>query len=322
MIFPDPTGSRGIEKKIRVEHEPNEVDGTMTEENVLRRLRAAREAFTQTRYDMRAMVADLRMSGTFHLLDLTSQATAVQRLLSRQSEAEKLAWLGAHGRLVSIQGVLQVHVKYTASSPGSGFSAYFSSTVMNSCSWAITRLTPSGSNAPIGLTVFQNSRSAVAAASSTNALLLVIMVIEDTAFKKRGTDLMSAIRTQKDGLGGIEPEESGEYVRVPAMIDANGDKIITLIDAHGRPQTRLIAELVLEAFRGPCPPGCTLTFKDGNRLNCELMNLEWTPVPITRDEAARAKAIATRERANAIRQSLEGRPHSDSAELVAEDRQR
>jgi hypothetical protein len=65
-----------------------------------------------------------------------------------------------------------------------------------------------------------------------------------------------------------------------------------------------------------------LRFKDGNRLNCELTNLQWTPVPIVRDEAARARAIATRERADAIRQSLEGRPHSDSAELVAEDRQR
>ena len=133
---------------------------------------------------------------------------------------------------------------------------------------------------------------------------------------------MSAIRQRQDSLGGAEPEESGEYVRVPAVIDAHGDKIVTLIDAHGRPRTRLIAELVLEAFRGPCPPGHTLRFKDGKRLNCELTNLEWAPALVARDEAARAKAIATRERADAIRQSLEGRRHSDSAELVSEDRQR
>jgi hypothetical protein len=57
-------------------------------------------------------------------------------------------------------------------------------------------------------------------------------------------------------------------------------------------------------------------------MNCELANLEWAPAPGTRDEVARAKAIATRERADAIRKSLEGRQHSDSAELVREDRQR
>jgi hypothetical protein len=40
------------------------------------------------------------------------------------------------------------------------------------------------------------------------------------------------------------------------------------------------------------------------------------------DEAARARAIATRQLADATRRSLEGRLHSDSAELVAEDRLR
>ncbi len=105
---------------------------------------------------------------------------------------------------------------------------------------------------------------------------------------------MSAIRQRQDSLGGALPEESGEYVRVPAVIDAHGDKIVTPVDAHGRPQTRPIAELVLEAFRGPCPAGHTLKFKDGNRLNCELANLEWAPASPTRDEAARAKAISDR----------------------------
>jgi hypothetical protein len=130
------------------------------------------------------------------------------------------------------------------------------------------------------------------------------------------------MRQRHDSINGARPEESGEYVRIPAVIDAHGDKIVTLIDEHGRPQARLIAELVLEAFRGPCPPGHRLKFKDGNRLNCELTNVEWAPARAARDEAARAKAIATRERADAVRQSLEGRRHSDSGELVHEDRRR
>ena len=108
------------------------------------------------------------------------------------------------------------------------------------------------------------------------------------------------------------------------MISAlkNGDKVVTLYDERGRPQTRLVAELILEAFAGPRPPGHVVCFKDGNRLNCELTNLEWVASGPTREESARARAIATRERADAMRRSLEGRPHSDSALLVAEDRLR
>src|SRR4051794_10693842 len=133
---------------------------------------------------------------------------------------------------------------------------------------------------------------------------------------------MSASRRRRRNLGGVEPEKSGEYVRVPAVVDANGDKVVTITDAQGRPQTRLVAELVLEAFVGPPPPGHVLRFKDGNRSNCELKNLEWVPAPAVRDAAARARAVATRERADAVRRSLEGRTHSDSAELLAEDRGR
>jgi hypothetical protein len=39
------------------------------------------------------------MSGTFHLLDLTSQAIAVQRLLRGRSMQEKLDWIAARGHL-------------------------------------------------------------------------------------------------------------------------------------------------------------------------------------------------------------------------------
>ncbi len=76
-------------------------------------------------------------------------------------------------------------------------------------------------------------------------------------------------------------------MRIPAVVDAHDNKIVALLDAHGRPESRLIAELVLEAFRGPCPPGHRLYFKDGNRLNCTLANLEWAPTPSARNDGAR-----------------------------------
>jgi hypothetical protein len=105
-------------------------------------------------------------------------------------------------------------------------------------------------------------------------------------------------------------------------VDANGDMVVTLYDEQGRPHTRLVAEIMLETFVGPRPRGHVVRFKDANRLNCELSNLEWVAEPTPRDESARAKAVATRQRADAMRHSLEGRQHSDSTELVAEDRLR
>jgi len=133
---------------------------------------------------------------------------------------------------------------------------------------------------------------------------------------------MSAGRLRSRNVGGVEPEESGDFVRVPAVVDASGEKVVILIDDKGREQTRLVAELVLESFVGPRPIGGVVRFKDGDRLNCALDNLEWAPSGAPRDPSAQARAVATRARADAIRRSLEGRAHSDSGELVAEDRRR
>jgi hypothetical protein len=65
-----------------------------------------------------------------------------------------------------------------------------------------------------------------------------------------------------------------------------------------------------------------VVFKDGNRLNRERENLEWVPARAARTQASRARAVATREQADAMRKTLEGRPRSDRALLVAEDRPR
>jgi hypothetical protein len=39
------------------------------------------------------------MSEEFHLIDLVSQASAVQKLFAGKTDAEKLAWLAGHGKL-------------------------------------------------------------------------------------------------------------------------------------------------------------------------------------------------------------------------------
>ena len=116
--------------------------------------------------------------------------------------------------------------------------------------------------------------------------------------------------------------EGQEWAPVPVVVDVNGDRLVTIHDDSGRLHSRPVAELVLESFVGPRPPGHVLRFKDGDRLNCALANLEWAPALTLRDQASRARAISTRERADVIRKALEGRRHGDSAELVAEDRLR
>ena len=133
---------------------------------------------------------------------------------------------------------------------------------------------------------------------------------------------MAAQPQHRTDLPAQEPAQNHEWVRLPVVVDANGDKVVTLYDGRGQQETRRLAELVLESFYGPRPSGHVVHFKDGNRLNCEPSNLEWIAAPTVRDESARARAVATRQRADAMRQTLEGRPHSDSALLVAEDRLR
>jgi hypothetical protein len=49
------------------------------------------------------------MSGAFALLDLPSQALAVERVLEGRTEDEKLAWLGAKGRLDRVSFGDEVH---------------------------------------------------------------------------------------------------------------------------------------------------------------------------------------------------------------------
>lgn len=132
---------------------------------------------------------------------------------------------------------------------------------------------------------------------------------------------MSAQRLPEPDRTGVEPEQGPGWVRVPAVVDGKGDRVVTLLDERGKPQSRLVAELVLEAFVGPRPPGHVVRFIDGDRRNYASSNLEWIPAHDGgRDESSRASAIATRGRADAMRQALEGRRHSDSAALLAEDR--
>ena len=134
---------------------------------------------------------------------------------------------------------------------------------------------------------------------------------------------MSAERKPRADRAHPPTGQEEEFVRVPTVIDPNGDKVVTLFDAHGRPHTRLVAETVLEAFVGPRPTGHVARFKDGDRLNCAQANLEWAPVHADPPaDPARDRMLSTRRRAEESRRALAGRPQSDSAELLAEDRLR
>lgn len=53
-----------------------------------------------------------------------------------------------------------------------------------------------------------------------------------------------------------------------------GHRKVTLY-RHGRPVTRLVHRLVLEAFAGPIPPGMVTRHLDGDPANNQLKNLSW-----------------------------------------------
>ena len=66
---------------------------------------------------------------------------------------------------------------------------------------------------------------------------------------------MSIQRQPVNDGHGEEPVQADDWVRIPAVVDVNGDRVVTLRDERGLIQTRLVAELVLEAFVGPQPRG-------------------------------------------------------------------
>ena len=55
----------------------------------------------------------------------------------------------------------------------------------------------------------------------------------------------------------------------------SGYVLLTLRDAKGVRQTRTAHRLVLETFRGPCPPGQEARHLNGDPLDNRLVNLEW-----------------------------------------------
>jgi hypothetical protein len=100
---------------------------------------------------------------------------------------------------------------------------------------------------------------------------------------------MPSNRRRRRHQSKLQQGNSEGWVRVPNFVNANGDKMVTLVDNLGQPRTRLVAEIMLETWVGPRPAGHIVRFKDGNRLNCAPANLDWVPAESSGpDEVARA----------------------------------
>ncbi len=61
----------------------------------------------------------------------------------------------------------------------------------------------------------------------------------------------------------------------PAKMD-QGNKAV-MLRRNGRSDCVLVHNLILEAYAGPKPDGYRAYFKDGNRNNLTVENLEWRP---------------------------------------------
>jgi hypothetical protein len=75
--------------------------------------------------------------------------------------------------------------------------------------------------------------------------------------------------------GGKGPMKA-TWKRLGGSSDRHGYLHVTLRDASiGRKKSYLLHRVILEAFRGPCPPGMEARHLDGDPANERLLNLEW-----------------------------------------------
>ena len=59
------------------------------------------------------------------------------------------------------------------------------------------------------------------------------------------------------------------------VLSVKGSKYPMVQLSNGVTERRYVHLLVLEAFRGPCPPGLEGCHNDGDNFNCRLQNLRW-----------------------------------------------
>jgi hypothetical protein len=68
--------------------------------------------------------------------------------------------------------------------------------------------------------------------------------------------------------------------RVPARVLSprmHDGRATVMICVDGRPRTIVVHTAVLEAFRGPRPPGHMAEHINGDQSDCRLVNLRWVP---------------------------------------------
>lgn len=81
----------------------------------------------------------------------------------------------------------------------------------------------------------------------------------------------------KQAKGSRTWQIASEPQRVRRPATRRGYLRLDLRDADHRQHTRSIHRLVLEVFRGPCPPGHEAHHRNHDAADNRLVNLEWTP---------------------------------------------
>lgn len=69
---------------------------------------------------------------------------------------------------------------------------------------------------------------------------------------------------------------------IKKQLEGNNGYLSTSYFKKGKTKRGHIHTLVLVAFKGPRPRGCEGHHKNSNRLDNEIDNLEWVPLPINR----------------------------------------
>jgi hypothetical protein len=70
------------------------------------------------------------------------------------------------------------------------------------------------------------------------------------------------------------PRRASEFVQ--PQLNSDGDLVVGLKRKDGTTETKLLAEMVAQAFLGPKPSGAKVSFLNGDRRDCRAENLAYT----------------------------------------------
>jgi hypothetical protein len=102
--------------------------------------------------------------------------------------------------------------------------------------------------------------------------------------------------------------------------DTYGNMSVSLVKKNGRPISLTLQRIVAQVFLGECPSGYMIQFRNGDKTDCRLENLQFVSAPPKKGPPDRVKRVSrdkiTQETARQIKERL--RNKVKTKEIMAE----